>query len=174
MNNKWPKAFTFIFIGIFLIAGLLYLTLFFTVVEPKKAELDQVEKEIAMYENAVNRISDQEHSENNDEEQTKLLTQIPDTKETDSVLASLNKLASRNSVTINYVESIEPSESSTTQLNQASYLVEVGADNLRNVNVFIAGMLDGERFATVDTIEISQNEADVFARINFTTYYTNN
>lgn len=170
---KWNKNYTFSLVGILIFSTLLYIGLYFIVVKPLQREVEQHDQQIKMYENVAERMAEQSSEIGDEEELVSVLNQIPKGKEPDELLRSLSDLSSTSNVTITNIESVEAVESSIESIYQASYTIEIIADSLNRVDDFLYGLLQGERFVTVNTLEIGQGVEDVTAIMNVTTFYTN-
>lgn len=160
-------------LGILVISAGLYTLLHFSIIQPMIAENEQLEQEISMYSATMKQLAKEEINDKPVDEFSKLLVSIPSNKEPDKVLASINTLASKASVTVTHFASIEGDQDSKEPLNEAIYTLEVNGSNLRQINNFLNSIRESERLMTVETLEINHQGTSTTAIMNITTYYLN-
>ncbi|SEQ11195.1 hypothetical protein SAMN05216232_1584 [Virgibacillus subterraneus] len=176
MINQWTKKYTYALIGVIVATLIIYGISYFSIINPMQAEIDTMDMKVSMYENQITKSAISENKPN--EEFSSVSLQVPTEKSPDDVLVNLENIASTANVTINYIGSninvseIQQEDEETKKLSENIYSLDATAANLGDINVFLSKVLESERLMIIDTINIQQDEDQVFLTISFKTYYT--
>ncbi|MBP1947781.1 hypothetical protein [Virgibacillus litoralis] len=177
MINHWTKKHSYTLIGVIVVTLIFYGISYFSIIKPMQSELDTMNKKVSMYENQITKTAISEDKPN-DNEFASFALQVPAKKSPDDVLVNLENIASTANVTINYIESginrpeNQQEDEETKKLSENMYSLDATAANLDDINVFLFEMLESERLMIIDTINIQQDEDQVFLTISFKTFYT--
>lgn len=176
MNAPWTRNKTLILIVIVLSLIATYFISSLYVIHPLKIKAANVENEVNVYQAQIDKLTNQENNDQDDEDLNKILLQIPENKSSDHVLATLQKVSNETKVTIDSIKSIElehENEEEPSYLTRHSYSLDITADKLDQVNAFLDGMLVADRLMTITILQINQSRTEAAASITFTTYYIN-
>jgi hypothetical protein len=173
MDRRWNKNHSVMLISILAFAILLYGGLYIIVIQPLKTEEDQLQTEVDMYETTYDRIG-KSTKKGTLEELEQLSLKIPNEKAPSTILNTISTLAEVHEITVTNFEAIDPTIGQTEDvgLNIASYRVLFHGKSLASVHDFLNEILGSERFFTIDSINITQNESNVDAEISLSAYYT--
>ncbi len=164
-------------VGLLVVLGLVYLVGYHYLIKPQKSEAENLHNQVSMFENQVARNADDNKEEATGDSEA-IAQLIPNRLAIDSLLREIHGLANSSNVQIDYIgsatgngEGADETTEETSEVQEATYSLDVTGESLKDVNQFLDAMLEGERLITIETLNVDEDGESFFASISFSTYY---
>ncbi|WP_164668379.1 hypothetical protein [Virgibacillus doumboii] len=174
MIKNWTKKHTYILVGVIIAALIVYGISYFRIINPMKAEVDSLAKQVSMYETQYEKIIDQSKENIPDDTLSSIELRVPSTKSPDNLLINIQNIASSSNLTINHLKEVErqqEQEESSSKINETTYKLDATSSKLKDMNAFLEGIVESDRLMIIDTVHVQQDADQVFLTITFKIYF---
>lgn len=177
MMRPWTRNKTLLLTIILLsLVGIYFISSSY-IITPLKTEAEKNDNEINVYESQIKKIENHDQKLENDVDLNEAILQIPNSKSSDDVLFTIQKLTEEAKVivesmssTSSVVEAQDGEEPSFA--SEQIYSLDITADKLIHIDLFLDKMVLTDRLLTINTLQVEQSDSKVTASITFTAYHT--
>lgn len=174
MTSLFSKRSLYSFIGLIMSAAIIYLVAHSTIIKPRQAELESMNKSVGLFEKQVNKVNDQPNNELQSNEN--VTESIPGSPQPGDVLLQIEEFATKSNSTVNLIESVMVEENTEYEvlpegIEQTGYTIEITATSLEDANTFLTSFKKSKRLFSANNLSVNKIENGVSLIVTIIVYY---